>query len=76
MQSLKNVLERTVKMTTMKEALQDVNYNECNDFEKSFYDKGINGSYTPSEKQMAVINTMPKISGGHKRTDPFEGQKP
>tara|TARA_R100000655_G_scaffold69597_2_gene107796 strand:+ start:249 stop:677 length:429 start_codon:yes stop_codon:yes gene_type:complete len=76
MQSLKNVLERTVKMTTMKEALQDVNYNECNDFEKSFYDKGINGSYTPSEKQMAVINKMPKISGGHKRTDPFEGQKP
>jgi hypothetical protein len=78
MQSLKNVLERTVKMTTMKEALEFVDRDKCNDFEKSFYDKGINGSYTPSEKQMAVINKMPKKLPEYKeeRSDPFEGQKP
>ena len=62
----------------MKEALEFVNRDECNDFEKSFYDKGINGSYTPSEKQMAVINKMPKKLPEYKeeRSDPFEGQKP
>jgi len=78
MQSLKNVLERTVKMTTMKEALEFVNRDECNDFEKSFYDKGINGSYTPSEKQMAVIAKMPKkypVDDEPRKADPFEGQK-
>ena len=78
MQSLKNVLERTVKMTTMKEALEFVNRDECNDFEKSFYDKGINGGYTPSEKQMAVIAKMPKKypNPNEDSKDPFQGQKP
>lgn len=65
-------------MTTMKEALEFVNRDECNDFEKSFYDKGKNGSYTPSEKQMAVIAKMPKKypNPDEDNKDPFEGQKP
>lgn len=62
----------------MKEALEFVNRDECNDFEKSFYDKGINGSYTPSEKQMAVIAKMPKKypNPDEDKKDPFESQKP
>ena len=79
MQSLKNVLERTVKMTTMKEALEFVNRDECNDFQKGFYDKGKDKDWKVSEKQMAVIARMPKrypVDDEPQKADPFEGQKP
>jgi len=80
MQSLNDVLERTFNMElTMKDALEFVDFERCNDFEKSFYEKGKNGTYKPSEKQMAVINKMPKkypVEDDNLRTDPFAGQKP
>ena len=79
MRSLKDVLGRNISMTTMKEALEFVNRDECNEFEKSFYDKGKDKDWQVSEKQMAVIAKMPKkypVDDEPRRTDPFEGQKP
>ena len=49
-------------MATMQEELQRVDYNECNEYEKNFYDGGKDGTYTPSPKQMAIINKMPKLA--------------
>ena len=51
-------------MATMQEELQRVNYNECNQYEKDFYDGGKDGTYTPSPKQMGIINKMPKLANG------------
>lgn len=48
-------------MVTMKEALARVDYNECNDWEKQFYDDQKEGSYEPRPKQIAVIDKMPKL---------------
>ena len=81
MQSLKDVLKKEIKMTSekldisMQEALKDVNYNECNDVQKDFYDQNHDKPYKISVAQMEkFVKKMPKISGGHKRVDPFEGQ--
>ena len=49
-------------MATMQEELQRVDYNEGNEYEKNFYDGGKDGTYTPSPKQMAIINKMPKLA--------------
>tara|TARA_R100001463_G_scaffold120010_1_gene175981 strand:- start:107 stop:481 length:375 start_codon:yes stop_codon:yes gene_type:complete len=49
-------------MVTMKEALARVDYNECNDWEKQFYDDQKDGSYEPRPKQIAVIDKMPKLA--------------
>ena len=83
MRSLKDVLQKEIKMTsekldiTMQEALQDVNYNECNDMQKDFYDQNHDKPYRISVAQMEkFVKKMPKITGGHKRTNPFEGQEP
>mgnify|MGYP001166454228 FL=1 len=63
-------------MVTMKEALQDVNVHELNDFEQTFYDKNKNGSYEPSDKQMGVIRKMPKITGQSNGSDNYQSQDP
>ena len=83
MRSLKDVLQKEIKMTsekldiTMQEALQDVNYHECNDMQKDFYDQNHDKPYRISVAQMEkFVKKMPKITGGHKRTNPFEGQEP
>ena len=49
-------------MATMQEEMARVDYAECNDWEKQFYDDQKNGSYTPSPKQMGIINKMPKLA--------------
>ena len=51
-------------MATMQEEMARVDYAECNDWEKQFYDDQKNGSYTPSPKQMGIINKMPKLANG------------
>ena len=51
-------------MATMQEEMERVNYAECNDWEKQFYDDQKTGSYTPSPKQMGIINKMPKLANG------------
>ncbi len=56
-------------MATMQEELQRVNYNECNQYEKDFYDGGKDGTYTPSPKQMAIINKMPKLNSAPSQPD-------
>lgn len=56
-------------MATMQEELQRVNYNECNQYEKDFYDGGKDGTYTPSIKQMAIINKMPKLNSAPSQPD-------
>ena len=49
---------------TMQEALKDVNYNECNDMQKGFYDDMHDKTYKVSVNQMnKIINKMPKVSG-------------
>lgn len=49
---------------TMQEALKDVNYNECNDMQKGFYDDNHDKTYKVSVNQMnKIINKMPKVSG-------------
>ncbi len=49
---------------TMQEALKDVNYNECNDMQKDFYNQNHDKSYKVSVNQMnKIINKMPKVSG-------------
>ena len=49
---------------TMQEALKDVNYNECNDMQKGFYDEKHDKTYKVSVNQMnKIINKMPKVSG-------------
>jgi len=56
-------------MATMQEELQRVDYNECNQYEKDFYDGGKDGTYTPSIKQMAIINKMPKLNSAPSQSD-------
>ena len=56
-------------MATMQEELQRVDYNECNQYEKDFYDGGKDGTYTPSPKQMAIINKMPKLNSAPPQAD-------
>ena len=51
-------------MATMQEEMARVDYAECNDWEKNFYDTQKDGSYTPSPKQMGIINKMPKLANG------------
>ena len=51
-------------MATMQEEMARVDYAECNDWEKQFYDDQKNGSYTPSPKQMGILNKMPKLANG------------
>jgi len=58
-------------MATMQEELQKVNYNECNDWEKQFYDDQKDGTYTPSPKQMGIINKMPKLANGSQEDTSF-----
>ena len=55
MRSLKDVLGRKISMTTMKEALEFVNRDECNEFEKVFMIKGRIKIGRLVKKQMAVI---------------------
>lgn len=58
-------------MATMQEELQKVDYNECNDWEKQFYDDQKDGTYTPSPKQMGIINKMPKLANGSQQDTSF-----
>ena len=51
-------------MATMQEEMARVDYAECNDWEKNFYDSQKDGTYTPSPKQMGIINKMPKLANG------------
>ena len=51
-------------MATMQEEMAKVDYAECNDWEKNFYDSQKDGTYTPSPKQMGIINKMPKLANG------------
>tara|TARA_Y100001937_G_scaffold91484_2_gene123828 strand:+ start:138 stop:506 length:369 start_codon:yes stop_codon:yes gene_type:complete len=51
-------------MSTMNEALENVNYDQLNDWERGFYDDQKGKSYAPSPKQLAIINKMPKKNGG------------
>lgn len=51
-------------MATMQEEMAKVNYSECNAWEKNFYDDQKDGTYTPSPKQMGIINKMPKLTNG------------
>ena len=49
-------------MATMQEEMARVDYAECNDWEKQFYDDQKNGSYTPpsfshSNKLTTVLNS-------------------
>ena len=49
---------------TMQEALIDVNFNECNDMQKDFYNQNHDKSYKVSVNQMnKIINKMPKKTG-------------
>jgi len=57
-------------MATMQEEMARVNYAECNDWEKNFYDDQKDGTYTPSPKQMGIINKMPKLANGSAPTQP------
>ena len=47
-------------MSTMNEALENVDYDQLNDWERGFYDDQKGKSYAPSPKQLAIINKMPK----------------
>ena len=51
-------------MATMQKEMARVDYAECNDWEKNFYDSQKDGTYTPSPKQMGIINKMPKLANG------------
>jgi hypothetical protein len=51
-------------MATMQEEMAKVDYAECNDWEKNFYDSQKDGTYTPSPKQMGIINKMPGLANG------------
>ena len=55
-------------MSTMNEALQNVDYDQLNNWERGFYDDQKGKSYAPSPKQLAIIN---KINA--KYTSPFSG---
>jgi hypothetical protein len=57
-------------MATMQEEMAKVNYAECNDWEKNFYDDQKDGTYTPSPKQMGIINKMPKLTNGSAPSQP------
>ena len=50
-------------MSTMNEALENVDYDQLNDWERGFYDDQKGKSYAPSPKQLAIINKMPKKNG-------------
>ena len=47
---IERCFRKKISMTTMKEALEFVNRDECNEFEKSFYDKGKDKDWQVSEK--------------------------
>ena len=51
-------------MSTMSEALENVDYDQLNNWERGFYDDQKGKSYAPSPKQLAIINKMPKKNGG------------
>ena len=57
-------------MATMQEEMAKVNYSECNAWEKNFYDDQKDGTYTPSPKQMGIINKMPKLTNGSAPSQP------
>ena len=57
-------------MATMQEEMAKVNYSECNAREKNFYDDQKDGTYTPSPKQMGIINKMPKLTNGSAPSQP------
>jgi hypothetical protein len=57
-------------MATMQEEMAKVNYSECNAWEKNFYDDQKDGTYTPSPKQMGIINKMPKLTNGSAPSEP------
>ena len=56
-------------MATMQEEMAKVNYSECNAWEKNFYDDQKDGTYTPSPKQMGIINKMPKLNSAPSQPD-------
>jgi len=56
-------------MSTMNEALENVDYDQLNDWERGFYDDQKGKSYAPSPKQLAIINKMPKKNGGSNNED-------
>tara|TARA_A100000171_G_scaffold37292_1_gene36261 strand:+ start:1753 stop:2109 length:357 start_codon:yes stop_codon:yes gene_type:complete len=56
-------------MSTMNEALENVDYDQLNDWERGFYDDQKGKSYAPSPKQLAIINKMPKKNGGSNHQD-------
>tara|TARA_R100000231_G_scaffold79105_2_gene61058 strand:+ start:772 stop:1137 length:366 start_codon:yes stop_codon:yes gene_type:complete len=56
-------------MSTMNELLENVDYDQLNDWERGFYNDQKGKNYQATPKQQDIIKKMPKKNGGSNNED-------